>query len=91
MNTQLQSKLNFDEKYRPVYAEEILNLFLADLERDWTRREISRTLDIETATVSGLIRPMIKNKTLTVVKTRECSITGNEVEALRLTTSLVKK
>jgi Mn-dependent DtxR family transcriptional regulator len=91
MNTSAISKEKFDQEFRPVYAEEIINLFLADPERDWTRREISRTLDIETATVSGLIRPMIKNKTLTVVKTRNCSITNNEVEALRLTTSLVRK
>lgn len=47
-----------------------------------TRREISKALGIETATISGLVKPLMNQGALIETGRRKCSVTGNWVYQL---------
>ena len=91
MTVQYTSQKSYEENGQVLkkIGEMVYDLILnADKTEGISNREIAKELGVETATISGLTRPLVKNRMVKELKKRECKVSGHTVIAWVATENL---
>lgn len=86
MTIQYTSALAYEnnrDKFNKL-GDKVFGLIYDSKEDGISNREIAHALGIETATVSGLTRPLVKRGLVCQGKKRQCRISGNTIIAWKI-------